>query len=241
VNMNIERMCAQRVLISQVVGMINMNKVYMDVNVIMNEDNPEQVVEMNIINEDHGDMDVIDSDSNMIVIGIGIDFDFEYNEDLVKTVEMQVHEMPEKRDCARRPCSQSSQPRSTTPVTQSGTIRPAVARYDNVPIVTRFVLKLTSQNLGVKLPGMREVMPRTNLKGKYDDRFDSEFFEDEVVEKHPYEKPEEKDVGDDTDSNADTEYDEDEGVELNIIDDDHGDVDVINSDSDVIMIMKREA
>jgi hypothetical protein len=41
---------------------------------------------MNIINEDHGNVDVIDSDSD--VIGI----DFEYIEDVVETVEMQVHE-----------------------------------------------------------------------------------------------------------------------------------------------------
>jgi hypothetical protein len=36
----------------------------------------------------HGDVDVIDSDSDVIVIGI--DCDFEYNEDVVETVEMQV-------------------------------------------------------------------------------------------------------------------------------------------------------
>jgi hypothetical protein len=95
VNSNIERMCVQKVLISQVVGMINMNKVYMDVNVIMNEDNPEQVVEMNTIDEDHRDMDMIESDSD--VIGIRIVFDL----DVVETVEMQVHEKPEKRDGAR--------------------------------------------------------------------------------------------------------------------------------------------
>jgi hypothetical protein len=110
----------------------------------------DEGVEMNIIDEDHGDVDVIDSDPNVIVIGI--DFNFECNEDVVETVEMQVHKKPEKRDGARRPCSQSSQPGSTTPVTQSGTITPDVARYDSVPIVTLCVLKLTSQNLGVKLP-----------------------------------------------------------------------------------------
>jgi hypothetical protein len=151
-----------------------------------------------------------------------IDCDFEYNKDVMETVERQEHEKPEKREGARRPCSQSSQPRSTTPVTQSGNTTPAVARYDNVPIITFCVLKLTSQSSGVKLPGMREVMLKTNLK----------------VDKQPYEKPEEKDVGDDidSDSEADTEFDEDEGVEMNSIDEDHGDVDVIDSDSDVIMI-----
>jgi hypothetical protein len=94
------------------------------------EHDEDECVEMNIIDEDHGDVDVIESDSDVI------DFDFEHNEDVVETVEMQVHEKPEKRDGARRPCSQSSQPRSTTQVTQSGTITPAVARYDSVPIVT---------------------------------------------------------------------------------------------------------
>jgi hypothetical protein len=84
------------------------------------------------------------------------------------------------------------------------------------------------------LPGMREVMVKTNLKGKYDDNLDSKYDEDEVVEKQPYEKPEEKDVGDDSD--ADTEYNEDEDVEMNIIDQDHGDVDVIDSDFDVVVI-----
>jgi hypothetical protein len=65
------------------------------------------------------------------------------------------------------------------------------------------------------LPGMREVMLKTNLKGKYNNNLDSEYDEDEVVEKQPYEKPEEKDVGGDinSDSDADTENDEDEGVE----------------------------
>jgi hypothetical protein len=170
VNMNIERMCAQKILISQVVGIINMNEVYMDLNVIMHEDNPEQVVDMNNIDKDHRDMDVIDSD----VIVIGINFDCEYNEDVVETEEMQVHEKPEKRDSARRTCSQSSQPMSTPSVTQSGTITRAVARYDNVPIVTLFVLKLTSQSSGVKLTEMKEVMLKTNLKGKYNNNLDSE-------------------------------------------------------------------
>jgi hypothetical protein len=205
-----------------------------DVNVIMNEDNPEQMVEMNIIDKDHGEVDVIDADSDVIMIGI--DFDFEYNKDVVETVEMQVHKKPRKRDGARRPCSQSSQPRSTTPFTQSGTTTPAVARYDSVPLVTFCVLKLTSQRSGVKLPGMREVMLKTNLKGKYDDNFNSEYNEDEGMEKQLYEKPEEQDVGDDIDSDADTEYDEDEGVEMNIINEDLGDVDLINSDSNVIGI-----
>jgi hypothetical protein len=93
--------------------------------VIMNEVNPEQVVEMNIIDKDHGDV---------IVIGINC----EYIEDVV---EMQVHKKPEKRDGARRPCSQSSQPRSTTPVTQSGTTSPAVTRYDSALMITFCVLK----------------------------------------------------------------------------------------------------
>jgi hypothetical protein len=154
------------------------------------EYNEDEAVEMNIIDEDHRDVDVIDSD----VIVIRIDFDAEYNGDVVETVEMQVHEKPEKRDGARRPCSQSSQPRSTTPATQSGTITPAVARYNSVPIVTLCVLKLTSKSLGVKVPGMREVMLKTNLKGKYDDNFDSEYDEDEVEEKQLHEKPEKKDV-----------------------------------------------
>jgi hypothetical protein len=191
-----------------------------DGNVIMNEDNPEQVVEMNIIDKDHGHVDVIDSDSDVILIGINCNF--EYNEDVVETVEMQVHKKPEKRDGTRRPCSQSSQPRSTTPVTQSGTTTPAVARYDSVPIITFCVLKLTRQSSGVKLPGIREVMLKTNLK----------------VDNQPYEKPEEKNVGDDidSDSEADTEYGEDESVEMNIIDEDNGEVDVIDSDSNVIVI-----
>jgi hypothetical protein len=53
-----------------------------DVNVIMNEDNPEQVVEMKIIDKDHGDVDVIDSD-------------------MIKTnlkVEKQPYEKPEEKD-----------------------------------------------------------------------------------------------------------------------------------------------
>jgi hypothetical protein len=37
---------------------------------------------------------------------------------------------------------------------------------------------------------MREVMFKTNFKGKYDDNLDSEYDEDEVAEKQPYEKPE---------------------------------------------------
>jgi hypothetical protein len=47
---------------------------------------------------------------------------------------------------------------------------------------------------------------------------DSEYNEDEVVEKQPYEKPEEKDVGDDIDSDSDSEYDEDEVVEKQLYD-----------------------
>jgi hypothetical protein len=146
--MNFERMFTQKVLTSQLVGMVNMNEVYGDVDMIdenmvvvlathavnnkkQSYEKPEEKdvgddidadsdadteydedegVEMNTIDKDHGDVDVIDSD----VIVIGNDFDFEYNEDVVETVEMQVHKKTEKRDGARRPCSQSSQPRMSS-------------------------------------------------------------------------------------------------------------------------------
>jgi hypothetical protein len=74
------------VLTSQVVGVVNMNEVYVDVDMIMNdknmnvvnvvnEDTPEQVllsqvVEVNIVNEDHRDVDVIVDNKTVNVVNV---------------------------------------------------------------------------------------------------------------------------------------------------------------------------
>ena len=120
---------------------------------------------MNIIDEDHGDMDMIDSD--VIVVGIGSD---------EKTMETQEHEKPEKRDGT----SSSS---FTYHTRQSSTKTEAVLRYVDFPMSNQLVQFVTPlSNTGPLKPEQRDVMTYTNLEGRYKD--------EEAVEKQVDEQPE---------------------------------------------------
>jgi hypothetical protein len=222
-------MCAQKVLTSQVVGMVNMNEVYMDVDAIMNN-----------VQEEPETRDVVNNTNP----------EGKHNDE--KTMEEQVHEKTEERDGA----SSSS---FTYHARQSSTKTEAVLRYVDFPIsnqVVQFVTPLS--NTGPVKPEKRDVTINTNLEGRYDDEemvekqvdeqpeqrdvmvditlegehdekktvgdgidsdsdsdLDPEYNDDEVVEKKQYEKPEDKDVEDDIDYifDFDSEYDKDEVVE----------------------------
>jgi hypothetical protein len=190
VDMNIERMCTQKVLTSQVVGMVNMNEVYVDVidenmvvvlathSVNMNIEQmcaqkvlTSQVVGMVNMNEVYMDVDAImnnmqEKPETRDVVN-NTNPEGKHNNE--KTMEEQVHEKPEERDGA----SSSS---FTYHTRQSSTKTEAVLRYVDSPILNQLVQFVTPlSNTGPLKPEKRDVMININRESRYDD--------EEMVEK----------------------------------------------------------
>jgi hypothetical protein len=149
---------------------MNMDHVDVDGNSV-NEGNPEQVLTSQVVsvvnmNEVYVDVDVIDKKSvEKQVVGVNKD----------------TEDKPEKRDGA----SSSS---ITYFTRQSSTKTKAVHRYVDFPTLNHFRQLVTSlSNPGSEQPEKMDVMVDINPEAEHEGV--------KTVERHPYEKPEKKNVG----------------------------------------------